>query len=111
MASCGGISRRPIRWSGSYIAPGCCRAAGTRCDEPADGRLEPRVGRPGARRDRGAGRSCGRDERGAAPARAEEHTSELQSLMRISYDDLCLTQKTIPAIPQSQTHTDNINSL
>src|SRR3546814_3013058 len=26
--------------------------------------------------------------------RSEEHTSELQSLMRISYDDLCLKHKT-----------------
>src|SRR3546814_5356610 len=26
--------------------------------------------------------------------RSEEHTSELQSLMRISYDGLCLTKKT-----------------
>src|SRR3546814_7003311 len=27
------------------------------------------------------------------PERSEEHTSELQSLMRISYDVLCLTKK------------------
>src|SRR3546814_2229419 len=30
-----------------------------------------------------------------APLRSEEHTSELQSLMRNSYAVLCLTQKTI----------------
>src|SRR3546814_9666724 len=30
-------------------------------------------------------------------SRSEEHTSELQSLMRISYAVFCLTKKTIPA--------------
>src|SRR3546814_3063445 len=34
--------------------------------------------------------------------RSEEHTSELQSLMPISYADYCLTQKTNT---RSQTHT------
>src|SRR3546814_2455552 len=33
--------------------------------------------------------------RGTAPLRSEEHTSELQSLMRISYAVFCLKQKTI----------------
>src|SRR3546814_1157889 len=32
----------------------------------------------------------------SAPARSEEHTSELQSLMRISYAVLCLKKKTKP---------------
>src|SRR3546814_1296121 len=32
----------------------------------------------------------------AAAARSEEHTSELQSLMRISYAVFCLTQKKKP---------------
>src|SRR3546814_8244203 len=31
-----------------------------------------------------------------APARSEEHTSELQSLMRISYAVFCLKKKNIP---------------
>src|SRR3546814_7917876 len=31
--------------------------------------------------------------RAAAAARSEEHTSELQSLMRISYADFCLKKK------------------
>src|SRR3546814_2354118 len=34
----------------------------------------------------------------ARRVRSEEHTSELQSLMRISYAVFCLTQKTIPHI-------------
>src|SRR3546814_7571203 len=33
-------------------------------------------------------------DRTATTARSEEHTSELQSLMRISYADFCLKQKT-----------------
>src|SRR3546814_6254213 len=37
--------------------------------------------------------------------RSEEHTSELQSLMRISYAVFCLTKKTYK--PISSTHTDN----
>src|SRR3546814_5509700 len=34
-----------------------------------------------------------RQERTARPARSEEHTSELQSLMRISYAVFCLKKK------------------
>src|SRR3546814_1399890 len=40
--------------------------------------------------------------RQARAARSEEHTSELQSLMRISYAVFCLKQKTQPEI-----HTTN----
>src|SRR3546814_1302301 len=48
-----------------------------------------RLARPyRARRPRGAGR----DHR-PQPARSEEHTSELQSLMRISYAVFCLKKK------------------
>src|SRR3546814_6962643 len=37
---------------------------------------------------------CAADaSRPAAPARSEEHTSELQSLMRLSYALFCLTKK------------------
>src|SRR3546814_8991136 len=35
-----------------------------------------------------------RDRAAAASARSEEHTSELQSLMRISYTVFCLKKKT-----------------
>src|SRR3546814_6939198 len=42
-------------------------------------------------------RSCGSPEpcatRGTKPRRSEEHKSELQSLMRISYAAFCLTKK------------------
>src|SRR3546814_5994617 len=36
-----------------------------------------------------------RDRRGTGARRSEEHTSELQSLMRISYAVFCLKKKTI----------------
>src|SRR3546814_16975753 len=62
----------------------------------ARGRRRRRRGRRNARprRDRGAdarpgGRSAARDR-----LRSEEHTSELQSLMRISYAVFCLKKKT-----------------
>src|SRR3546814_2436844 len=39
-------------------------------------------------------RRCAADSRRAASNRSEEHTSELQSLMRISYAAFCLKKKT-----------------
>src|SRR3546814_10734751 len=38
----------------------------------------------------------------AARSRSEEHTSELQSLMRISYAVFCLKKKTISKTPHAQ---------
>src|SRR3546814_8357314 len=48
---------------------------------------------------RQARRRCGADEPGALAMRSEEHTSELQSLMRSSYAVFCLKQK------KEETHT------
>src|SRR3546814_12520223 len=49
-------------------------------------------GRRSSDRQRGAGAApC---KRRGEPARSEEHTSELQSLMRISYAVFCLKKKT-----------------
>src|SRR3546814_7273936 len=42
---------------------------------------------------------------GAVQARSEEHTSELQSLMRISYAVFCLKKKKNTTIKQPQTST------
>src|SRR3546814_8697131 len=42
----------------------------------------------------------------AAPKRSEEHTSELQSLMRISYAVFCLKQKTT----RRKTHNNQQNT-
>src|SRR3546814_4461079 len=41
---------------------------------------------------------------GDAPARSEEHTSELQSLMRISYAVFCLKKKTKKTHNNSSSH-------
>src|SRR3546814_9264262 len=42
--------------------------------------------------------------RGVAPARSEEHTSELQSLMLISYAVFCLTKKRHKSNPYQPSH-------
>src|SRR3546814_4936831 len=69
-----------------HLGFGACRAA----DEPA-ARLRARP------------QGVGDGGRGAVPqARSEEHTSELQSLMRISYAVFCLKKKTKTATPQRQ---------
>src|SRR3546814_3334195 len=63
----------------------------------ADGRLWPDAG-PGAplpalREGAGSLRGGALHQRDAAALRSEEHTSELQSLMRISYAVFCLKKK------------------
>src|SRR3546814_2343740 len=78
---------------------------------PVDPQLRaPRQGRRGRRRPCGTPRSLSLDVGGAAaesglgfrPHRSEEHTSELQSLMRISYAVFCLKKK-------KENNTTNIN--
>src|SRR3546814_10520656 len=49
----------------------------------------------------GAGQARAGRDAGRARQRSEEHTSELQSLMRISYAVFCLKKKTKPTIKQS----------
>src|SRR3546814_1165571 len=57
----------------------------------AEGRVTGRASRCGPRRyGRRRERGCGRHRRNH---RSEEHTSELQSLMRISYAVFCLNKK------------------
>src|SRR3546814_10622911 len=65
---------------------------------------------PGCRPRRRGGSGNGRGNRGRRPARSEEHTSELQSLMRISYAVFCLKKKkkkkaNIVEQEQKQTYT------
>src|SRR3546814_7363679 len=43
----------------------------------------------------------------ALDIRSEEHTSELQSLMRISYAVFCLKKKNTPTTQRNITHTDH----
>src|SRR3546814_3544595 len=63
---------------------------------------------PGGRISGGTyGGTAARDrDRMSNPARSEEHTSELQSLMRISYAVFCLKKKQ----NMTQTHNKSLNS-
>src|SRR3546814_3945682 len=64
------------------------RPASTR---PASSRVRPKMPRTCCR-------PCPASIRSTRPARSEEHTSELQSLMRISYAVFCLKKKIIPTL-------------
>src|SRR3546814_5262037 len=59
---------------------------------------------PPARNGRGRSRSSAS---GSPYDRSEEHTSELQSLMRISYAVFCLKKK---KTTNKKTHSDNTNT-
>src|SRR3546814_2350505 len=78
-------------------------------------RAVPRYRRPGApgaepeRRDAVAPRGTG--ARPAGPIRSEEHTSELQSLMRLSYSVFCLKTTTTITLSIILTHTKNNTSI
>src|SRR3546814_4903309 len=80
------------------------RPLGARARRPAHPSRKPeaRNGAIGSRRRyRGAGRRARPDIQGKFPSsmgRSEEHTSELQSLMRISYAVFCLKKKKL-ALP------------
>src|SRR3546814_8107173 len=68
--------------------PACARVAARRRNRQ---RGRTAAGRYQAPRDRGSRASDARDR--PSDARSEEHTSELQSLMRISYAVFCLKTK------------------
>src|SRR3546814_7372746 len=77
---------RSARRRGRRYPPGCCKGRKRPAPSPA-----PRTA-PSA-----DGRNAGRRGRQRPPGqewRSEEHTSELQSLMRISYAVFCLKKKT-----------------
>src|SRR3546814_7619982 len=78
----------------------------------SDGAVAPRGGRGGGpygvgTRARPAGRGGGAGRGG----RSEEHTSELQSLMRISYAVFCLTKKKKLFIKTHQSISNNVHTL
>src|SRR3546814_2209733 len=70
-----------------------CRFPLSHCCSPAD---------PGVHRRPGICRRRAFDD---CPGRSEEHTSELQSLMRISYAVFCLKKKNIYTYTTLHTHT------
>src|SRR3546814_7166512 len=57
---------------------------------PVAARQHPNAPPPQGRGWGGGHRPCARRRDSTPDRRSEEHTSELQSLMRISYADLCL---------------------
>src|SRR3546814_8134927 len=74
-----------------FRSPGGARAGDHRGDDRAGDRRDAdvRAHPPG----RGVADGVGAEGRTAMVARSEEHTSELQSLMRISYAVFCLKKK------------------
>src|SRR3546814_238456 len=81
-----------LRWGLSEVTPGEVATYLSAPPPPArpDFDDDPRAA---GFRAKAATRRCEIDNRLAA-SRSEEHTSELQSLMRTSYDVFCLTKKT-----------------
>src|SRR3546814_5507938 len=74
------------------------------CRDPGDS-ARPRPAEPGPHEDRRARLSHDlRADRHAFDPRSEEHTSELQSLMRISYAVFCLKKK------KTKNHNTNITT-
>src|SRR3546814_2444730 len=69
-----------------------------RHDQPGTARLHGRAPGAGGRYEAGIGAEAGDEAPGVQPRRrdlrSEEHTSELQSLMRISYAVFCLKKTT-----------------
>src|SRR3546814_6260798 len=100
---------------GAAAEPRTGRTGGARAGRPAHRRAQPQEpDEAGARRHSAAGdpraqearlRRADRRLAEARPARSEEHTSELQSLMRISYAVFCLKKKKsqTPHIQSTQT--------
>src|SRR3546814_5252480 len=82
------VQRQPL-----LLLPGCARSGGARViGRPATGRNDGHelpCGAIGPASARHAGLCLEADQK----ARSEEHTSELQSLMRISYAVFCLKKK------------------
>src|SRR3546814_6454706 len=79
--------------------PPAGRAAGPRAETKPSRRARPLVG--GGRRLR----RCPRAHGAAAGVRSEEHTSELQSLMRISYAVFCLKKTNTTTTPHNHHAT------
>src|SRR3546814_5683899 len=57
-----------------------------------------------------AARAGAPDPKASGMSRSEEHTSELQSLMRISYAVFCLKKKNIQPIQTANLTSHNLNT-
>src|SRR3546814_1028747 len=97
MCACGGKNTRVASVGAPPASGSCAGSAAT-----GGGRLQALNGR--------CGRECqcfrieGSAARRPAAVRSEEHTSELQSLMRSSYAVFCLTQNTLPTATSSSVY-------
>src|SRR3546814_3286747 len=89
------ISSLPIVVCGYGHRPRICRRSCVHRDRPRDGRREQE-----GRKLRCGDTKCG--------GRSEEHTSELQSLMRISYAVFCLKKKKKKNANTNYNHLQNI---
>src|SRR3546814_6610454 len=97
----GVVANRTGQRQGLSRHPGCVQARFARAGDDTSNRL---FDIPGRDRERlpeycqlpvrhGVGRRCNYRAATKEGLRSEEHTSELQSLMRISYADFCLKKK------------------
>src|SRR3546814_4763117 len=85
------VHRRPARQR-QYLGPALGGGRPAAVGRPGAAAIAPAgpAGDPGGL---GAPGNPGRGRRQGGPGRSEEHTSELQSLMRISYAVFCLKKK------------------
>src|SRR3546814_6495032 len=89
------VGREEGRQGARPAQAGCCREAGQgTCGSEAEaGGRQAGGSQAVAFRAASGGQGCRRRRVQGADARSEEHTSELQSLMRISYAVFCLKKK------------------
>src|SRR3546814_3845810 len=83
-----------------------CRCNGCRCkigDEMKDGAEDHEIAKRHAHQEQ---QGAGSDKRQGQLLRSEEHTSELQSLMRISYAVFCLKKKNKKQQPTTKDRKD-----
>src|SRR3546814_1611712 len=93
-----------FRSVGQPVSPSARGLAEVEVDEAVDD--DPRsAGHPDRRGGHAGLRSSGQDRIDLGRVRSEEHTSELQSLMRISYAVFCLKKKKI-----DKNETQNIHN-
>src|SRR3546814_2816116 len=96
------------KWSEAIARTGCLVVARQVRPDQMTGWVEARLRKRGVKADRGAVQRLVERVEGnllaAAQERSEEHTSELQSLMRISYAVFCLNKKKTTE-RQTQSHT------
>src|SRR3546814_9852014 len=87
------LVRTAEKWQPARLWPGQ-RVQSLAGDSPRAGAGNPHLGRAWAGSDLRAAQGPGHSHLPAGCGRSEEHTSELQSLMRISYAVFCMKKTT-----------------